>query len=80
MKTSMPVAELVRTNSLSVANQFLATGWELVDTYTRLFHSDDEERRKEGDEYMSFVLGWPRANGPVKKPKIPGDDLDGIDV
>ena len=80
MKTSASIAELVKTNSLSVANQFLAEGWELVDTYTRLFHSDDDERRKEGDEYMSFVLGWPRSLGQVKKPSIPGDDLDGIDV
>jgi hypothetical protein len=77
MKTPQLVSEIVKINSTSTTNEFLALGWELIDTHKRLHKNDDGEPIP-GNEYICFILGWPRSAGVVKKPS--DADLTGIDV
>ena len=44
-------------------NTYLKSGWELVNTYTRLSCRFGEVE-KVGDENLVYVLGWPREKGP----------------
>lgn len=64
--------ELTQAKNTEAATAYLICGWELVDTYTRLLGEAGEE--KIGDEYMVFVLGWPRHSGVPQTPKVPHKD------
>lgn len=71
-----PVSKLLKMNSIGTANQFLAIGWELIATNRCLFGSPNDTRQ--GDEYLCFTLGWPRASG---EPQFPEHyDLKGVDI
>lgn len=67
---------LTSVKNTTAATAYLKSGWELVDTHTRLLGQPGEE--KVGDEYMVFVLGWPRKNGPERHPDRP--DKDSVDI
>ena len=60
---------LTQVKNTDAATAYLKAGWELVDTNTRLFGEQGQE--KQGDEYMVFVLGWPRSLGTEKHPDRP---------
>lgn len=66
-------AALTRVKNTASATAHLNLGWELVDTHTRLLGDPGQV----GDEYMVFILGWPRGLGPEKYPDDP--DKDGVD-
>jgi hypothetical protein len=70
------VSKVVKVNSTDTASQLLELGWELITTHTRLLEQDGQS--KPGDEYVCFILGWPRALGEPKQPKL--FDKDGTDA
>ena len=52
------VTKVEKVDSTEAANKMLARGWVLVTTHTRLF--GDGSDTKEGDEYVCFIVGWPK--------------------
>jgi hypothetical protein len=68
MNAPISVSEILEVASRIDTNKLLAVGWELIGTHTRLFRQDDVPTI--GDEYIVFILGWPRSLG---ESKIPGD-------
>ena len=67
-------SSLTQVKNAAAATAYLKSGWELVDTHTRLLGQPG----RVGDEYMVFVLGWPRKNGPESHPDRP--DKDSVDL
>lgn len=61
------ISKTIKVNSTDTANQFFALSWELVTTPPRLFGVGQDV--KVGDEYVCFILGWPRTLGEPQFPK-----------
>lgn len=58
------ITRLERVENTDAANKMLALGWIIVTTHKRLFGVAGETM-KDGNEYVCFVLGWPKKTAPA---------------